>query len=76
MAAVIDHWYAAGLDVFRGADASTLRRALQGQGLDAGEAHASVAAALAAARQAARPGDRIVLFGSFYTVAEALALNV
>jgi dihydrofolate synthase / folylpolyglutamate synthase len=32
----------------------------------------SVAAALAAARSAARPDDRIVLFGSFLTVAQAL----
>ncbi len=36
--------------------------------------HASVAQALAAARKMAQPGDRIVVFGSFHTVAEALAL--
>jgi len=35
--------------------------------------HASVAQALAAARKAAQPGDRIVVFGSFHTVGEALA---
>jgi dihydrofolate synthase/folylpolyglutamate synthase len=38
--------------------------------------HATVGAALAAARRAARPGDRIVVFGSFHTVAEALARPV
>lgn len=36
--------------------------------------HATVAEALAAARKAARPGDRIVVFGSFHTVGEALAV--
>lgn len=34
--------------------------------------HASVEAALAEARRASRSGDRIVVFGSFHTVAEAL----
>ncbi len=35
--------------------------------------HVTVAKALAAARSAAQPGDRIVVFGSFHTVGEALA---
>lgn len=35
--------------------------------------HASVAAALAEARRTAQPGDRIVVFGSFHTVGEAMA---
>ena len=34
---------------------------------------ATVAQALAAARKTARAGDRIVVFGSFHTVGEALA---
>lgn len=34
--------------------------------------HASVEKALAEARRMAQPGDRIVVFGSFHTVAEAL----
>jgi len=72
MAGVVDHWYPAGLDVFRGADSATLLAALREQGIVAAAPHASVAAALAAARQAARPGDRIVVFGSFYTVAQAV----
>ena len=40
----------------------------------AAEAVAVSVAALAAARKMAQPGDRIVVFGSFHTVAEALAL--
>jgi folylpolyglutamate synthase/dihydropteroate synthase len=37
--------------------------------------HASVAAALAAARKEANENDKIVAFGSFLTVAEAMAQN-
>ena len=36
--------------------------------------HPDVASALAAARAQARPGDRILVFGSFHTVAAALPL--
>jgi dihydrofolate synthase/folylpolyglutamate synthase len=39
----------------------------------AGSRHASVSAALNAARVEADAGDRILVFGSFLTVAEALA---
>lgn len=39
-------------------------------------AHPSVAAAFEAARGVAGPADRIVVFGSFHTVAEVLALPV
>ena len=72
---VIDLWYPAGLEVLRGADAETLLHALAGQGIVAERGYASVDEALAAARAGARPGDRIVVFGSFYTVAEALAAS-
>lgn len=44
-------------------------------GLPPARAHAGVPAALAAARAQARPGDRIVVFGSFHTCAEALAVD-
>jgi dihydrofolate synthase/folylpolyglutamate synthase len=76
MAGVVDHWYLAGLDVFRGADGATLATALSELGIAAGAPHASVTEALSAARQASRPGDRIVVFGSFYTVAQAMAQAV
>jgi dihydrofolate synthase/folylpolyglutamate synthase len=74
----VDHWYPAGLAVARGATAAQLGDALAAAGVAAGRItpHATVGAALAAARRAARPGDRIVVFGSFHTVAEALARPV
>ncbi len=65
---VIDHWYPAGLDAPRGADSETMQQALP----DTDRAFPTVTQALAAARSQAQPGDRIVIFGSFYTVAEAL----
>jgi dihydrofolate synthase/folylpolyglutamate synthase len=70
----VDLWYPAALDVPRGADSQTLLQALaeQGIGVERG-GYGSVSEALAAARACAQPGDRIVVFGSFYTVAEALA---
>ena len=39
-----------------------------------GARHAHVADALAAAREQAQAGDRILVFGSFHTAAAALAL--
>ena len=74
LAARVDRWWLAGLE-----DAGA-----RGQGVDvlaarlvdtaaAGAARAvDVAAALADAQAQARPGDRILVFGSFHTVAAAL----
>jgi len=72
MAAVVDHWYPAGLDVIRGADGATLVESLSQQGIAVDEPYADVAAALSAAKQRAEAGDRIVVFGSFYTVSQAM----
>ncbi|MEW6645599.1 MAG: bifunctional tetrahydrofolate synthase/dihydrofolate synthase [Pseudomonadota bacterium] len=74
----IDHWYAAALQVPRGATTAQLTAALAaaGAGAERVTACGDVAAALAQAQAAARAGDRIVVFGSFYTVAEALARPV
>lgn len=74
MNGVVDHWYAAGLDVFRGADSLTMASALAEQGITVAKSFPSVATALAAARDDAREGDRIVIFGSFYTAAEAISI--
>ncbi|MCZ7565104.1 MAG: bifunctional tetrahydrofolate synthase/dihydrofolate synthase [Burkholderiales bacterium] len=70
----VGHWYAASLDVARGACAAELSAALRAAGA-AGPVseHDSPRAAYAAAREAARQGDRIVVFGSFHTVADVLA---
>lgn len=64
----VTHWLLAGLAGQRGQDAASLRRALPAS-VSASE-HDTVAAAVDAARQ--RPGvSRVLVFGSFHTVAEA-----
>ncbi len=69
----VQHWWPAGLDVPRGCTLDELMLKLRAQGLEPVAAHQHVTAALAAARQQARAGDRIIAFGSFYTVAAILA---
>ncbi|HHH49168.1 MAG TPA: bifunctional tetrahydrofolate synthase/dihydrofolate synthase [Gammaproteobacteria bacterium] len=64
----VDDWYLASLDVPRGASAARLREALGG----VGQCFDDVVSARAAALAAADDGDRIVIFGSFHTVAAAL----
>ncbi|HZV23253.1 MAG TPA: bifunctional folylpolyglutamate synthase/dihydrofolate synthase, partial [Luteimonas sp.] len=56
----------------RGLDADAFVRRLAGSAAEAGEKFASVGAALAAALGGARTGDRVLVFGSFHTVAAAL----
>jgi dihydrofolate synthase/folylpolyglutamate synthase len=68
----VDHWFAASSAGPRAiADVELVRRALAGgvEMTPAGE----VPAALARAAAAARPGDRVVVLGSFHTVGPALA---
>jgi dihydrofolate synthase/folylpolyglutamate synthase len=71
----IDRWFVAGLPGPRGGGPDRLRDALLAAAVDAGaiRAHEDVAAAFRAAREAATEADRIVVFGSFLTVAAALA---
>ncbi len=73
---LVTTWYPAGLAVARGADEVTLAQALSDIGEQGDTRFATVSEALAAAQQQALPDDRIVIFGSFYTVAEALAKTV
>jgi dihydrofolate synthase/folylpolyglutamate synthase len=74
LAGRIDRWYAASLDNPRGATADEVASAIKAARPGAVvEAFASPRAALAAAREAAEQGDRIVAFGSFYTVADVMA---
>ncbi|MEW9624858.1 bifunctional tetrahydrofolate synthase/dihydrofolate synthase [Rhodanobacter geophilus] len=76
LGARIDHWHLAGLDGAspRGlavdALAGILRQTLPQSRCDR---HADVAGALAAARGAARPGERILAFGSFFVAAAVIA---
>ena len=67
----VDHWYPAGLTVWRGAGVDRLVSELHAQGIGAVTAATDVAQALETARGQARPEDRIIVFGSFHTVAEA-----
>jgi dihydrofolate synthase/folylpolyglutamate synthase len=72
---VMDRWYFTDLPVPRAAKAVQLQQ--QWQSLNrradtASSTHASPEAALQAAIQAANPADRIVVFGSFYTVGGVL----
>jgi dihydrofolate synthase/folylpolyglutamate synthase len=73
----VDRWYVASLPPPRGATAEDLRLRLEG----AGVAPAAIrdfndpASAYRAAREAVAEADRIIVFGSFLTVAAALALT-
>jgi dihydrofolate synthase / folylpolyglutamate synthase len=76
LADTVNVWHVAGLAVERGAGAE--QTAAQVRGIVGGRAvreYAAVPTALAGAAAAAEPADRIVVFGSFYTVAAALEPN-
>jgi dihydrofolate synthase/folylpolyglutamate synthase len=74
LAGRIDRWYAATLDNPRGATAEEVATAIAAVSPGAiVERCASPRAALAAALGAAGQGDRIVVFGSFFTVADVMA---
>jgi dihydrofolate synthase/folylpolyglutamate synthase len=77
LAPVVDHWYLAGLDQPRGLGADDLRR--QAAKLpDTADApcFVDVATAMTQAFANAIEGDRIVVCGSFHTVADAMACRV
>jgi len=68
----ITRWHLATLPGPRGTAAAELFEILKKENIGAPAAqHASVTAALAAARKEAGEGDKIVVFGSFLTVADA-----
>ncbi|MBM3344185.1 MAG: bifunctional tetrahydrofolate synthase/dihydrofolate synthase [Betaproteobacteria bacterium] len=68
----IDHWFAAGIGAPRGASGDTIAQFLSAAGIASVTRCDDVAAALNAARGGARVDDKIVVFGSFYTVSEAM----
>ena len=75
VAPIIDRWYFTDLPLPRAASAQALAQAWQAQNTrrDASAStHADPRAALQAAIAAADPADRIVVFGSFYTVGGVL----
>ena len=70
----IDRWHLAGLAGARGQSAEQLREKLAGTAAANAALSATVEQALASALEQARRGDRVLVFGSFHTVAEALPL--
>lgn len=77
MAPLVDHWHFCDLPLPRAARAEDLRArhaaaALRGPGPVGVSVHADPVAALQAALKGADPADRIVVFGSFYTVGGVL----
>jgi dihydrofolate synthase/folylpolyglutamate synthase len=71
----IDHWFIAGLAVARGAAAEDLEQALAANGVGALTCCDDVAAAYAQACDMATENDRIMVFGSFYTVATVMRIR-
>jgi dihydrofolate synthase / folylpolyglutamate synthase len=71
----VSRWFLAGLESVagRGQSVDEFAARLAETAAAGGSRHASVSAALDAARAQADTGDRILVFGSFHTVAEALA---
>ena len=76
MAPLIDHWHFTDLPAARAASAEQLAERFRALGVKGAAAtvatHASPSDALAAAMNGADPADRIVVFGSFYTVGGVL----
>ena len=80
---IVDRWYFTDLDTPRALTAAQLQQKWHALQIAAGgrrevpvSTHASPAQALAAALEAAGPADRIVVFGSFYTVGGVLQHGV
>jgi dihydrofolate synthase / folylpolyglutamate synthase len=71
----VTHWYFAGLDGPRGAGAAQLAEAFQAASVAAATACADVAAAYTQACDIAAQNDKIVVFGSFFTVAAVMRLR-
>ncbi|MBB5865987.1 bifunctional tetrahydrofolate synthase/dihydrofolate synthase [Xanthomonas sp. 3058] len=72
VAAQVDHWALAGLEGARGQSAQALLARLHGSAAAQAACHVDVASALRAVLAQAKPGDRVLVFGSFHTVADAV----
>lgn len=66
----VSHWYLAGLTGARGQSAEQLRDSLPAA-VSIGGCFTNVAEAVSVLREAVSPSDRVLVFGSFFTVAEA-----
>ena len=69
---LVTQWFAAGIDGARGSRAEVIAQKLAEAGIAAVTRYENVAAALRAARDAAQVDDKILVFGSFHTVSEAM----
>ncbi|WP_231806510.1 bifunctional tetrahydrofolate synthase/dihydrofolate synthase [Stenotrophomonas sp. MMGLT7] len=72
LAGAVDHWHLAGLEGPRGQSAAQLGERLHQAGIVAAVSADTVADALRQVLARARGGDRVLVFGSFHTAAEAL----
>lgn len=70
----IEEWYVAGLNGSRGANSHFLMQSLQQIGIKKCYNYALLKEAFIAAQVACEQEDRVVVFGSFYTVGECLLL--
>ncbi|PPI82901.1 bifunctional tetrahydrofolate synthase/dihydrofolate synthase [Marinobacter maroccanus] len=70
MAGVVDVWYLASLNVPRGLSGNELQARLADAGIGHAPAFESVGEALKSSLSSAAPNDLVVVFGSFFTVAE------
>lgn len=70
----VDHWYVAPLVTARAATLTQLTEALKTVGAHSVISFDHVKSAYFAARDRAAPEDRILIYGSFYTVAEVMPL--
>jgi len=73
IASRVDHWLPAGLPGPRGLDGEAMADRLSAMNLDVAQSYASPAEAYRAALSQAAEGDRIVVFGSFLTVADVMS---
>jgi dihydrofolate synthase/folylpolyglutamate synthase len=71
----IAHWFVAGLDVARGAAVEQLDAVLAAAGIESRTRCGDVASAYAQACDQAAENDRILVFGSFYTVATVMQIR-
>jgi dihydrofolate synthase/folylpolyglutamate synthase len=69
---LVDRWFLTDLPTPRAAHADELKARLPSERQDDASCHGAPSAALAAALEAADPVDRIVIFGSFFTVGGVL----
>lgn len=72
LVALIDGWYTAGVATARAAEPAELAEQLTQLGAVEVSALSSVPEAVDSAAVRAEPGDRVIVFGSFHTVAPAL----